>query len=209
VTIKKGQDWGCLVAKPKDLHLVADDFEASYFLSQHLSVGGAPVEISILKSDLARSLGISGANVNKNEMLQTHFDVIETIFLRSGQTSVDRRLFLGHAFIQNGFATGAKVGVLNSSFVGKRNWAPRAHPNDGKFDVVEIEQSISIRQRLKAYSLMRSGSHLPHPKINYRQVVDYSADCINLPRLYIESKLVGTVVQCSFKIMPDAAVLYW
>ena len=209
MTIEKGQDWGCLVAKPENLHWVEDDFEASNFLNRHLTVEGAPIEIAILKSDIARALGISGANIKKKEMLRTYFDVVETIFLRSGQTSVDRRLYLGHAFVHNGLATGAKVGVLNSSFVGKRNWAPKAHPNDGKFDVVEIDKSMSIRQRLKAHRLMQSGSHLPHPKIKYRQVVDYSAVCINPSRLYIESELVGTVVKCSFKIMPDAAVLYW
>ena len=209
MTIQKGQDWGRSVARPDKLHLVADDQEAGAYLNQHLSVAGPPLEIAILKSNISRTLGVSGANIQKSEMLRTEFDVVEATFELENSKVRERRYFLGHAFIRSKWFRGETVGVLNSSFVGRRDWAPRSHPNDGKFDVIEFDESISIRQRLTAYRLMRSGSHLPHPKIRHRQMTQYSAGCIESSTLYIESIRVGNVKSCIFNVLPDAVVLYW
>ena len=209
MTIQKGQDWGHYVARPNRLHLVADDREAGNYLNQHLSGANPPLEIAILKSEMARTLGVSGANIKNSEMLRTEFDVVEATFELDDSRVRERRYFLGHAFIRSGWFRGGTVGVLNSSFVGRRDWAPRSHPNDGKFDVIEFDASISIRQRLTAYRLMKSGSHLPHPKIRHRQMTQYSAGCVESSTLYIESIRVGNVKSCIFNVLPDAVVLYW
>lgn len=209
MTIQKGQDWGRYVARPNSLHLVADDREADHYLNQHLSGASAPLEIAILKSEMARTLGVSGANIKKSEMLLTEFDVVEATFELDDSKVRERRYFLGHAFIRSRWFRGETVGVLNSSFVGRRDWAPRSHPNDGKFDVVEFDESINIRQRLTAYRLMKSGSHLPHPKIRHRQMTQYSAGCIESSILYIEGIRIGVVKSCIFNVLPDAVVLYW
>ena len=209
MTIQKGQDWGRYVARPNSLHLIADDREAGHYLNQRLSGASAPLELAILKSEMARTLGVSGANIKKSEMLRTEFDVVEVTFELDDSKVRERRYFLGHAFIRSKKFRGETVGVLNSSFVGQRDWAPRSHPNDGKFDVVEFDESINIRQRLKAYGLMKSGSHLPHPKIRHRQMTQYSAGCIESSILYIEGIRIGVVKSCIFNVLPDAVVLYW
>lgn len=209
MTIQKGQDWGRYVARPNNLHLIADDREAGNYLNQHLSGASTPLEIAILESEMARTLGVSGANIKKNEMLRTEFDVVEATFELDDSKVSERRYFLGHAFIRSKWFRGETVGVLNSSFVGRRDWAPRSHPNDGKFDVVELDESMGIRQRLTAYRLMKSGSHLPHPKIRHRQMVQYSAGCGESSTLYIEGIRIGIVKSCIFNVLPDAVVLYW
>lgn len=56
------------------------------------------------------------------------------------------------------------VAIMNAAFIGTRNIAPRAHPGDGKVDVVTMQLSPS--DRFKAIRRMKTGSHLPHPDIS-------------------------------------------
>ncbi len=209
MTIQKGQDWGCFVARPNNLHFAANDREANDYLNKHLSGANKSLEIAILNSELARALGVVGAKGDQIEMLRTEFDVVETTFELGDSKCPERRYFLGHAFVRSKWFKGETVGVLNSSFVGRRDWAPGSHPNDGKFDVVEIERSMSMRQRMTAYKLMKSGSHLPHPKITHRKLTQYLVGCSEASTLYIDGIRIGVVKSCSFKILPDAVVLYW
>ena len=209
MTIQRGRDWGDYVQRPSGLQLVADDSKAEEFLDEHLPNASQPIELAILKSEVARALGITGPKVENNEMLRTEFDVVEATFKLANHDNLLRRYFLGHAFIRTSWFRGKCVGVLNSSFVGHRDWAPRAHPNDGKIDVVELDESMSVRQRLAAYKLMKTGSHLPHPGILYRQLTQYSTDCSNLPILFIHGRRIGFVEICSFRVVPDAVNLYW
>ena len=43
---------------------------------------------------------------------------------------------------------------------------PRAHPNDGTFDVLEVDASMRLFQRRLAWKRAESGSHLPHPSLS-------------------------------------------
>jgi len=43
---------------------------------------------------------------------------------------------------------------------------PRAHPNDGTFDVLEVDASMTLFQRRLAWKRAESGSHLPHPSLS-------------------------------------------
>ena len=43
---------------------------------------------------------------------------------------------------------------------------PRAHPNDGTFDVLEVDASMTFFQRRLAWKRAGSGSHLPHPSLS-------------------------------------------
>ncbi|MCH1489374.1 MAG: hypothetical protein L7T83_03040 [Ilumatobacteraceae bacterium] len=45
---------------------------------------------------------------------------------------------------------------------------PRAHPNDGMFDVLEVDASMTLLQRRLAWKKAKSGSHLPHPSLSVR-----------------------------------------
>ena len=42
---------------------------------------------------------------------------------------------------------------------------PRSHPNDGTFDVLEVDASMTLFQRRLAWKKAGSGSHLPHPSL--------------------------------------------
>jgi diacylglycerol kinase family enzyme len=61
------------------------------------------------------------------------------------------------------------VCVTNGGIVNGRNLAPRAHPNDGRLDVMTVDATMTFRNRLIARKKAVTGTHLPHPRISVRQ----------------------------------------
>jgi len=59
-----------------------------------------------------------------------------------------------------------------SGHLGRFEPAPRAHPGDGLLDVIEVSESMNLRQRIMARRRSRTGSHLPHPDISTTRVRD-------------------------------------
>ena len=209
MTIRKVHEWGHFEDRPNDLQVVADDFAASELITNQTLDLKSPLKISIVNSGLSRTLGIKNASLRTDQMLCTKFDVIETSYTHADSADVTRRCFIGYALIYQNLIFGQTIAILNSSFVGKRDWAPKAHPNDGKFDVVELDSSMSIRQRLTAFRLMKSGSHLPHPKIRYTQVPEFVFSGERSASMSIEGVRIGAIRHCVFKVLPDAVNLYW
>lgn len=215
MTIKKGREWGHHLQRPSDLQVVADDFAASERITQMLDDSFTTINLAIVHSVMARALGLNGANLESSSLLMTQFDLIQAIFTpvdSRAATNSDiesHRYFVGNAFIGKRRLHGVRVGVMNSSFDKKRDWAPRAHPNDGRLDVIEFQERIKFRQRMVAMQRMKSGTHLPHPNIRYHQATEYSADCSEVPYLFIEGRNVGRISSCRFVVMPDAVSLYW
>jgi diacylglycerol kinase family enzyme len=98
------------------------------------------------------------------------------------------------------------VCVTNGGIVNTRNLAPRAHPNDGRIDVLTIDASMTFRNRLIARNKAMTGTHLPHPQISVRQ--DQSFHTSKLDRgekLSIDGILVREWSEIFVSIMPD----YW
>ena len=77
MTIRKGQEWGHFEERPSDLQLVADDVAACEVISKCVIESSSCLNLSISKSDMARTLGITGANNLDRQMLCTKFDVME------------------------------------------------------------------------------------------------------------------------------------
>ena len=62
---------------------------------------------------------------------------------------------------------------MNSDHLGTWNVAPRAHPNDGKLDVISVGRGMTFRQRLQARTRLELGTHVPHPAIGSRVPDDH------------------------------------
>ena len=208
MTIRKGKDWGEQVEAPADLLVFADDPSANAYFNEVFVNGNMASPIAVLKSNLARTLGLSGATMNETNMLHTKFDLVEVDYVLASSLS-GKMHFLGSAIIRNGWLRGAITGVFNSSFIGSWDCAPKAHPNDSKLDVVSIDQSMKIRQRLTAKRLVKLGSHLPHPKISYKQAESFKIDLEEPARLFVDAMDLGMVKHCDFRVISDAVSLYW
>jgi diacylglycerol kinase family enzyme len=74
---------------------------------------------------------------------------------------------------------------------------------------VSIDQSMNVRQRLTAKRLVKLGSHLPHPKIGYKQSENFKIDLQEPAHLFVDSIDLGMVRQCDFRVISDALSLYW
>ena len=209
MTISKGQEWGRFEERPTDLQVAADDFSAGQLITDQILNLASPPNISITKSGLTRTLGIKNASHRNDQMLCTKFDVIEAVYTSANSDTATRRCFIGHANIYQKYFLGQIIAILNTSFIGNRDWAPKAHPNDGKLDVVELDGSMSSRQRLTAFRLMKSGSHLPHPKIRYTQKTEYVFIGEKSASMSIDGIRIGSIRRCVFRVLPDAVNLYW
>ena len=63
MTIRKGKDWGEQLEAPTDLLVFADDPSADAYLNEVFANGNMASPIAVLKSNLARTLGLSGASI--------------------------------------------------------------------------------------------------------------------------------------------------
>jgi hypothetical protein len=70
MTIRKGQEWGHFESRPADLQVVADDFSASELISSQTLDVKSPLQLSIIKSGLNRTLGVKNAPHHNQQMKQ-------------------------------------------------------------------------------------------------------------------------------------------
>jgi diacylglycerol kinase family enzyme len=152
-----------------------------------------------LKGDLWRAVGapIGGLNRLRSEKAQTvTIDLVEVRM--DEQTS----WFCSHMFIRNRLWLGKTVAVMNSEWMGPWRVAPRAHPNDGKVDIVE--GTLPFGQRLIARQRIRTGDHIPHPKIKVSQRSAWATTTEHPNNVYLDGHKVGKFKAIELQVLPDA-----
>ena len=208
MTIRKGTNWGLQIARPDNLVYCNDDTAASILITNNLLNLQKLPTIAIRNSNLARVLGIDGAKDISTKIFSTLFDLIRVDCVTIDDTAVT--VFgLGYALLRNSWWHGEIVAVLNQSFIGDWDCAPRAHPNDGKLDVVIVSSGMKPPQRLLASRRVRSGTHIPHPDITISQQT-YLEAAIGTPKmLVVDGRQISAVIACKFTVIPDAVTLCW
>lgn len=85
---------------------------------------------------------------------------------------------------------------------------PRAHPNDGRIDFIEVERTMSLRQRRQAWRKAASGSHLPHPalKVWSGEVAEYMVQPDE--RVFVDGNALSVVGAISIRVLPDAGTIF-
>ena len=112
-------------------------------------------------------------------------------------------LAVAHVVARHGWWRGPLLAVLNCAYIGDWNVAPRAHPNDGRFDVVEVSAAMSVRQRLQARRRLPLGTHVPHPQIAVR-TAESAVWQFDTPRdVYVDSVARGRATRLEIVIAPD------
>jgi hypothetical protein len=194
VTIRKGEEWGVPAARPDDLLVAAGDAElASYVAtdpSYHYGLAGG---------DLYRSLGAPPTRI---DMQRLPIDALRVQF-DGGEL-----LGVAHVVARNGWWRGPLLAVSNCGYLGSWNVAPRSHPNDGRFDVVEVDTTMTIRQRLHARRRLPLGTHVPHPAITTR-TAEHGGWTFDPPReVYVDGVARGRCRQLTVVIEPDHFAIY-
>jgi len=208
MTISKHLEWGREILKPEDLVICQDDAAASRLLTGLISESKHFPIIAIKSSKLARALGTNGAQLDSKSMRALPFDLIKINFTNSSNEKV-MVITIGYALLRNSWWRGEITAVLNTSFIGDWDCAPRSHPNDGKFDVVTVGSQMRPMQRLIASRRLRLGTHLPHPQISTHQATSLELSSNALPNLFVDGQRFAKVSQISFTLLPDAVTLCW
>jgi hypothetical protein len=154
VTIQRGAEWGTAIERPPELLVAGSDSE----LGRLVAGGRAAGAIGLSGGDLHRSLG--SPPPSRQQMRRLPIDAL--LVELDGQPV----LAVAHVIARRSWWFGPVLAVLNCDHVGAWNVAPRAHPNDGRFDTVEVDPAMSLRSRLQARRRLATGTHVPHPQIS-------------------------------------------
>jgi hypothetical protein len=177
---------------------VRDDAELAAALS-----GSESRPLLVRGGDLHRSLGAPHGAAATTRL---PIDVIDV-------TADDRKLTaVAHVVARRrgriGWWRGPFIAVMNVDHRGRWDVAPRAHPNDGWLDVVEVDEAMSWRSRWQAWRRLPTGTHLPHPDIETRRTRTETFAFDQSLGLWVDGVERGKVRSLTVAVRPDGAVVY-
>lgn len=198
MTIEKGRPWGEPGVLPADGIVVRSDAEVGAEVLAARRERRPVRPLGLLGGDLARTCGATGieARLHGPEAQRFPVDI--------GEVLVDGtlRVFAAHLVARQSWWRGPIVLVANAQWLGRWNVAPRGHPNDGKLD--HLVADLSLGDRLKARSRLRTGTHVPHPGIVERRTTGLQIDLDPGTRVWLDGVCVGAVRALSVRVVPDA-----
>jgi hypothetical protein len=198
VTIRKGQDWGRPGALPADAVLVRTDAEARRVVTTARRAGRPPPPLGLLGGDLARALGATG----DEERLRSGSAHELSVDLGSVLLDGTIEWFVAHLVARRPTWTGRFVVAMNTEYLGAWKVAPRAHPNDGRLDL--LDGSLSLDDRLKARRRLPRGEHVPHPGVVTRQTDAVQIELDRPTTVRLDGERCGRVRRLSIRVEPDA-----
>lgn len=190
MTIRKGEPWGSPIDRPPELDVVGSDAAVAEAFRRD-----ATVPVGLCGGDLFRSLGSPGERAG---MQRLPIDLMEV--------TVDDSDFIAaaHVVVRRGWWRGTVIAAMNVDHIGAWNVAPRAHPNDGRFDVVEVDPAMSIRHRWQARGRLAAGTHVPHPQISVRTATTVERSFARLHRVDVDGVHVADARSIAITVRPDA-----
>jgi hypothetical protein len=207
MTIRRGEEWGTVGAPPDGLVRISDDAALGRLVNDHRSAGSQPPPVALLGGDLGRALGVRGDSP-RIDAARTEgggaVAILPVDVVRVDAADGDVAWFVSHLVAVRSWWRGALVGALNGQYLGGWDVSPRAHPNDGRVDVVRVEASMSRRDRWRARGRLPHGLHLPHPAISIRQVASTSITLDRRTRLVLDGVPWIETDRFALTVEPDA-----
>ena len=160
-------------------------------------------EIFLSGGDIARSLGNPVVPLIGSACTEVTIDAMQCDITTGNSQST--RVIAASSIVVGNFWKGRYLIVSNAGWLGDSNVAPRAHPNDGKVEMLTIASHMSLRQRFLARRKMHTGTHLPHPDLSSSQRATHTIDRQNGELLMIDGKNAGDWTSISIAVQPD----YW
>ena len=183
MTIKPGAPWGEPASPAADAVEVHSDREISRVLDRRESP-----QFVVRGGDVFRTLGGAAG-------LAFPVDV--------GEVLVDGRLhhFVAHLLLQE-HGWRRFVVAMNAPWMGEWNFGPKAHLNDGVLDV-SVAQLNPFEWR-KVRARLRTGSHLPHPRIETQRTKAVTYEFARGAAITIDGERIGTARHVAIRVLPDA-----
>lgn len=198
MTIRKGEPWGEPGPLPRHGVVVRTDAEARAIVTAARRAGEPTPPLGLLGGDLCRTLGGTGDEAR----LRSNVAVVVPVDL--GAVLVDGRLqwFVAHLIARRGWWRGRVVAAMNAQHLGGWNVAPSGHPNDGRLDVLDAD--LPIDERLQVRARLKTGSHLPHPRIEERHIRAIQVDLDRPTPIYLDGERLDPATSLSIRVEPDA-----
>ncbi|MBN2623248.1 MAG: hypothetical protein JXA83_07770 [Acidimicrobiales bacterium] len=202
MTIRKGEAWGQAGGLPADGVVVASDAEARHVVTAARRAGQRVPALGLVGGDLCRTLGGRGDEAR----LRSDAGVRLPVDLGSVLVDGVQHWFVAHLVMRRSWWRGRVVAVMNAQFHGSWNVAPRAHPGDGRLDVVDVAASMTVADRVKARRRLPAGGHLPHPAIasSRRPAVQFELD--RSTPVFLDGERIGEARRLSVRVEPEALV---
>ena len=208
MTIGRLSPYGTSVVRPQHLGVLRSDREiASDFLK-----GDQRAFNTVIQGSIAQALGItSNDSSNNSRALVTHV-LIDLLHVEFGTTDTQDTptsiVVAGSILLQHHTLLKTHLILSNSGIVRGRDVLPRAHPNDGYVDVLNIDEAITTRQRLSAWHRAQTGSHLPHPQLRASRSAEFEWSG-RASRMVADDVTFAGVVWLRCKVLTDATSLYF
>ena len=196
MTIRRGEDWGVRGPLVDGASAVSTDAELAALVAAARGVGLR--EAGLVGGDLCRTVAGRGDRdrLRTTEARRLPIDV-GTVALDGGAP----RVFVAHV-IAGRRLRGPVMAAMNAQFYGRWDVAPRAHPNDGRLDVLEAQ--LRAGDRWKAWRRLRLGAHVPHPRIVERRVTEAVVELAHAVPVRIDGRPVGRARCIAVSCTPDA-----
>lgn len=197
MNIEKGRSWGSLSPLPPEGVIIKTNKELLEKVNDCKRQGIDLPTFGLLGGDLWRTLG------GRRAEERLYGGEATTLDIDLGCALLDGKIFwfCAHMFIGSKLK-GEKIFISNVAHYGKTNPAPKAHPGDGKFDMLEVK--LSPFQTFKAVKRVSAGTHIPHPGIKYRQVSSEQFSFGKKLSIEIDGKNIGKYSTVSIRIENEA-----
>jgi YegS C-terminal NAD kinase beta sandwich-like domain len=200
--ISKGEPWGTVGEAPVGVQMVRSNLELWTLVNDHRSAGTPLPVVGLLGGDLMRAVGGTG-----DEARFTGDVAMLPVDLVRAESEGIAAWFVAHLVARRSWWSGPLVAVMNAEHHGTWDIAPRAHPNDGRVDVVAVAATMSRRDRLRARGRLERGAHVPHPSIEIRQRAVHEFSFDRPTRVWLDGRRWTTTRSVVVTVEPDALIV--
>jgi hypothetical protein len=203
LTSLKGQPWGEQATMPEGTPVFVNDATASRAV-QYSRFRKTDLEaVALIGGDLWRTLGGPPGGRERLEEGPVTKVTIDVGWIDLGEAG-------GHCFVAHCVARdrfwGRTAAVMNAEWIKDWDLAPRSHPGDGRFDIVEAE--LSWDDRWKVRRRLPTGSHLPHPGIQVRKAAEAEFEWDEPRRLFLDGAAFPPVSRFRTWLEPGSLTVY-
>jgi len=197
--ISPGSKWGEEIVRPIATRSFGSDRELGTALRDHSLNSQPQGALQLVSDDFLSLLGLKDVT-RRTTAIKILIDALAISYTdKHGRTHQD--VCIGSLHIGRTLRGTLSI-VTNTGWWRGHDIAPRAHPNDGKLDIVEVAQTMTARQRITAWKRSLVGTHLPHPHIAYSQSDFYSWSG-ELANLTIDGEKLGKVSHVHCRVQSD------
>lgn len=216
MTIEKGQSWGEPAGPDLEPAVAADDAElARLALVGHRD--GVPVVATVATGDLRATLGVTDDRP-VGERYVFPIDLGLATFDLDTNPQAAPVPFVAHLIVGAPGFPGAEllgrvlghgppisVAVMNAAWLGDLRLGPRAHPNDGRLDI--IEGRVEFRQRRESHRRAKAGAHLPHPDLQATRAASWEGRFDRPQPVTVDGVDRGHSSSILVEVIPDAVLV--